>query len=151
MPDTDATPAVLSKSDFVRSLPVDMSVKDVLAKAKEAGIVMAPSLVGMVRARMRSVSKASGQGDSPAKPAIEMSAAPARATKARAKPARKMPVAKKSTAQPAAPTKVSTPRIAPARDALVAEFTALVIEMGIARAKELVDEVSRKLAALLDE
>jgi len=40
-----------SKSDFIRDLPKDMSVADVIAKGKEAGISFTSSLVYMVRGR----------------------------------------------------------------------------------------------------
>jgi hypothetical protein len=45
------TPETQSKSDFIREQPKDMSVADVIAKGKEAGIKFTSSLVYMVRGR----------------------------------------------------------------------------------------------------
>jgi hypothetical protein len=44
----------LSKSDFIRSQPATMSAKEVVAKAKAAGIKFAPVLVYKVRGRAKS-------------------------------------------------------------------------------------------------
>ena len=44
-------PVVLSKSDFIRRLPVTMSVAEVVAKGKAAGLTFSDTLVYMVRGR----------------------------------------------------------------------------------------------------
>lgn len=103
---TDTTPATLSKSDFVRSQPADMSVKDVLARAQEAGIVMTGSLVRKVRARLGGVPKLTATPS--AMTAAEKATSTAPATKTRAKPAKEAPVATNSTAESPAPTMTKT-------------------------------------------
>lgn len=196
---TDVAPSPLSKSDFVRAQPADMPVKDVLAKAKEAGIVMTGALVRLARRRVGGTSKAtSGEAEAPATPPAEKTASAPPTPKSAPKRAAKVQTVKTPVAGTPAPTTTKTsfilarPTLSPAEvvtaakeaglsvspnyvsairsknratakpaaasglraarfgDAAVAEFTELVITLGTSRAKELVDEVSRKLAALLD-
>ena len=101
-----------SKSEFIRrhlSLPVG----DIIGKAKEAGLVVSPNLVYMVRGRVGSKSAAK-------------------------------PGAAKRTAAVAA----TRPASAVDGGAEVA-FRRLVLDLGVTRARALVDEVTQKLDALL--
>ncbi len=56
----------VSKSEFIRSLPADMKVSEVIAKGKEAKLKITPSLVYGVRTaqnKVKVVKVANGNGD----------------------------------------------------------------------------------------
>ena len=57
-----------NKSAFVRSLPADMSAKDVVAKAKAANIVLTENYVYTIRSAAKNKSKKGGTGRGPGRP-----------------------------------------------------------------------------------
>ena len=57
-----------NKSAFVRSLPADMSAKDVVAKAKAGNIVLTENYVYTIRSAAKNKSKKGGTGRGPGRP-----------------------------------------------------------------------------------
>lgn len=112
-----------SKSTFIRQYP-DLSVEEVVAKAKEEGVSILPNLVYKVRGRAKA-------GVGPTPPV--------------AKRGKALSVeARESGASPA-------PRNAPSARASDSEraFRKLVLDLGLQRAKALLAEVEDKLQALV--
>ena len=54
-----------TKASFVRNLPADMSAKDVVDKAKEAGLKLTPAYVYVIRSQARGGGKKRKNGASP--------------------------------------------------------------------------------------
>jgi hypothetical protein len=115
--------AAASKAAFVRAQPLSLSAKDVVAAAARLGMSMTADYVHKVR----STAKARAAGPQPA-------VAPAR--KAAPDPARKAA----PKLRPLGLIRAGTPDAA---------FRKLVLELGLQRAKDLLSEVERKLAALI--
>jgi hypothetical protein len=65
MPKTSKSP---NKSAFVRGLPGDMSAKDVVAKAKAAGITLTENYVYTIRSAAKNKSTKGGTGRGPGRP-----------------------------------------------------------------------------------
>lgn len=113
-----------SKSTFIRQHP-DLSVEELLAKAKEEGMTIAPNLIYKVRGRAK----------------VRASAA--------TPPARRGRPPRAATAREAGAVTASK-EAAPARAREIeASFRKLVLQLGLQRAKTLLAEVEGKLEALL--
>lgn len=114
-----------SKSTFIRQHP-DLSVEEVVAKAKDEGLIIAPNLVYKVRGR--------------AKARVGSVSTPAR----RGRPSRAAAATREAGA-------VSAPKELPASRAgdTEAVFRKLVLELGLQRAKALLDEVEDRLQAVV--
>lgn len=155
---TESTPATLSKAQFIRSQPLGMPVKDLLAKAKDAGIVMTDAWVYMVRAQMASAAKAlESKAEAPQKPPSEANVSttpPVRATsttKATAsatRPTPRPPVTRTAPKPGAVPESGPSPTGGPT-DTSAREFTRLVVTLGLDRAEELLLELRTHMASFL--
>jgi hypothetical protein len=124
--DADKGEGAQSKAGFVRSLPRTMPVKDVVAKAKAAGLEISEKYVYGIRADAKPA-----PAKSSAKPAKKAAPAPKKA------PA---PAAKKPAA-PAAEAASGSPR--------EAQLRRLVLDLGIARSRKVLDEMEQRLEALI--
>lgn len=124
----------VSKADFIRSLG-NAPAKEVVAKAKEAGITLSEAYVYKLRSNERLAAK---RGNASSKAAAKKAPAPK-------KRAAKAP-AKKGAAKAAAP-KAEAPAAAPAAPARSGgktneeKFVDLVLELGIANSEELFAKV----------
>lgn len=108
-----------NKTDFVSSLPRSMAAKLVVEQAVKAGLDITEAYVYKVRSRL-----AARAGRSHSAP------------RRHAAPARKV----------VAPTPAKT---APASASDAVQFRTLVLALGVVRSRQLVDELERKLAALI--
>jgi chemotaxis protein histidine kinase CheA len=124
--DADKGEGAQSKAGFVRSLPRTMPVKDVVAKAKAAGLEISEKYVYGIRADAKPA-----PAKSSAKPAKKAAPAPKKA---------QAPAAKKPAA-PAAEVASGSPR--------EAQLRRLVLELGIARSRKVLDEMEQRLEALI--
>ena len=167
---TDAAAATPSKTEFVLARPT-LSVKDVLKEAAAAGVALTSPYVYKIRVRAgqgkRAAKKAAAGPQAPKvpakrgrKPKAAAAPAPAAAAPAPKAPAKRgrpkkvvaaAPVAAKVEA-PKAPAKRGRPKkvvaAAPANDA-AASLRRIVIELGVARTRTIVDEIAAKLQAIL--
>jgi hypothetical protein len=110
-----------SKTSFVLGLPADLSASEVVAKAREAGIELTEKYVYNVRSARRT----KGGGEAPKK----------RTGKAKASaPARK--------GAPRAPAPVG-------RSAIENRFVDTALDLGLARAASLLDELRAKVKGLV--
>ncbi len=120
-----------SKADFVRSLPPELSAKEVLAKAKEAGIKIGENYVYA----LRPAGKRPAAKHAPAKPA------PSSPAKARAK-------------RPTGPTSAQRqPHLASAAPAArtssrETDFARLVLDLGFERVDALLVKIKRTVGTL---
>lgn len=121
---------VATKADFVRSIPHAMPVKEVVAAAKAAGVELTEKYVYNVRSSVAKKGKP-------------------------AKAASKKPVAAfKTVAKPKATAKAKAVAKAPARTTSAGgsdevELRKLVLALGVVRARQLLGELERGLAALI--
>lgn len=113
----------ISKTAFVRNLPPAMPAIKVVEKAKEAGLVLTAQYVYKVRSLTKSAK-------------ARAKAAPA--------PVAKKPVVAKKVAAP----KVARKSAAPATSHEAA-FRKFVLQLGVQKSKALLNDVERKLRALL--
>lgn len=113
-----------SKSTFIRQYP-DLSVEEVVAKAKEEGLSILPNLVYKVRGRAKARAFASA-------PIAK-----------RGRPPR-IPEARDASSGP-----VSREPASPRSGDIETAFRKLVLELGLQRAKALLAEVEDKLHALV--
>ena len=113
----------ISKTAFVRNLPPTLPAIKVVEKAKEAGLVLTAQYVYKVRSLTKS--------------------AKARAKAAPAPAARKPLAAKKLVAK-----KVARKQAAPASSHETA-FRKFVLQLGVQKSKALLNDVERKLRALV--
>ncbi len=102
-----------SASAFVRTQPVDIPAKQVVAAGAKVGLKLTPNLVRIVRYKMRRAGLA------------------------------------KPVASPKRPLRKARPAIMPAAGPKDLQFKRLVVELGIARARTLVEEVARSLESLI--
>jgi len=169
---TDAAAATPSKTEFVLARPT-LSVKDVLKEAAAAGVPLTSPYVYKIRVRAgqgkRAAKKAAAATQAPKapakrgrKPKAAAAAAPAASAAAPKAPAKRGRPKKVVAAAPAKDTaKVEAPKApakrgrpkkvaaaAPANDA-AASLRRIVIELGVARTRAIVDEIAAKLQAIL--
>jgi hypothetical protein len=115
-------PARGSKADFVREQPSDLSAKEVVAKAKEAGLTLTENHVYAVRAGARKKAKDRSKA-TPKKPAM--------ATRPKAATPKKGPA--------------PAPRIA-SGTTLKGQLRQILKEMGMAEARKVIAEVEAAFA-----
>ena len=113
-----------TKTDFVRAQPEGLSASEVVARAKAAGVALTSKSVHTMRSKIKAA-KAIAK-----RPAVPSKAATKNVTKPEA--AQKAPTA-----------------AALAVDGDVVTFRKLVLGLGTVRARELLDELERGLAALI--
>jgi hypothetical protein len=133
-------PAASSKSDFVRSQPVDMPGLEVVAKAKAAGIKLSTSLVYEVRRLMRS---------KPAKKAAPVKQLP---SKTAPKPAAEKAAVKKPTPKQPIPKTAAAPSAVKAATRPTSSedlLRAVASEIGLATAIGLLEEQRRQVLRVL--
>lgn len=114
-----------TKTAFVLSLPVDMPASAVVAKAAESGITIREKYVYNIRAAARQ--RAAGGSVSRKKPGPK-------------------PSVKTATRTPAAPVSLSSGLVSSAASSAVeARFLDAALDLGLARAAELLDRLRAKL------
>lgn len=145
-----------SKSAFILDQPREMNAVEVVAKGKAAGLTFSANYVHKVRTEAKKGAK--GKGTSPAK--VKKPARPAAKKTAQAKKATpitsvttKRAPAKKAAAKKRTVTVVATKPAPQSRvEAKPASsevlFRRLLLELGLKRSRELMEEVQRKLAEL---
>ncbi len=127
-----------TRADFVRQFPLTVPSKDIVAKAKEQGLDIPSNYVSAVRSKMRS-----DTGPAPkASAATQPAPAKAAASSVKRQPAR--PRKHQVSATPA--TAGSPPRAA--AQGVDREFLKLVLDIGLVRAEELLENVRARLASL---
>ncbi len=117
-----------SKTAFVRALPADMSAKDVVAKAKGAGLKISEAYVYTIRSSTRA-----RKGGAPNNKAGGAKRGPGR------------PPGSKNRASGGARVSVGS---GGARS-VETSFRKLVLDLGIRRSRELLDDVESKLQRLI--
>lgn len=132
-----------SKADFIRGL-AGVPAKDVVAKAKEAGITLSEAYVYKLRSNERLAAKKGG-APAAAKPAAAKPAAK-KAAAAPKKAAAKRGPGRKAAAKPAADTAaaVAAPKAAVSR-ASEEKFVDLVLDLGLSTAEELLAKVRARV------
>ncbi len=137
----------ISKSGFIRTLADNTPAKEVIAKAKEAGLELNEKYVWTVQSAMRPKAKS-------AKPAVPSNAAqPSGAAATSGRKAKKSKSKKKSqaTKQPAVAAGSVKPvtRSPSTTSATEQKMKAMIVELGTARADEVYRSVRRELDALV--
>ena len=115
----------INKAAFVRSLPATMRAKEVAEKAKDAGISISEKYVYTIRSNVKSAK-----------------GAPVAAKKKAGRPA-----GSKTAARPAAEP-AAAPAAAPASGGEI-QFRTYALEIGVGRARKILDDMERKLHALI--
>lgn len=175
MPKTTAKPKSPNKSAFIRNLPADMPAAEVVAKAKAANIKISPAFVHAIRSKMR---KQGHKGGRPAAaPGAKRGPKPASGKPSASDFVRSQPATMKAGDVVAAGAKqglkfstnlvyavrssgskraenaagrgarASTPTAA--ATGAEATFRKLSLELGIGRARSVLDELERKLRELI--
>lgn len=114
----------ISKSDFIRALPLTMPANEVVEKAKAAGIVVSANTVHSVRSKSKAAKVAAK------KPAVAIKVAP------------------KAVAKLKAVTKLPA-KTTPSSSSDEVAFRKLVLGLGTVRSRQLLDALERGLAALI--
>jgi hypothetical protein len=135
---TAAEPA-LSKAGFIRQFPTDTPADDVVALGAEAGLTLTKKMVWTVQSELRHPKKASSKKPS--------SSSKKKATKKAAKKPTKKAAAKKSAKKTAKKKAAPKPT---ATKAAEQRLKALILQVGLARAEAVYDQLREQLDALLD-
>jgi uncharacterized membrane protein YgaE (UPF0421/DUF939 family) len=131
---TAAEPA-LSKAGFIRQFPTDTPADDVVALGAEAGLTLTKKMVWTVQSELRHPKKASSKkASSKSSSKKNKTAKKAAAKKSAKKTAKKKKAASKPTATKAAEQRLK----------------ALILQVGLARAEAVYDQLREQLDALLD-
>ncbi|MBK8258247.1 MAG: hypothetical protein IPK82_36960 [Polyangiaceae bacterium] len=143
MDNNKSTKSDSSKADFIRGL-AGVPAKDVVAKAKEAGITLSEAYVYKLRSNERLAAKKGGAPaaakPAAAKPAAKKAAAPKKG------PAKRGP-GRKAAAKPAAdaPAAVAAAPKAAVSRASEEKFVDLVLDLGLSTAEELLAKVRARV------
>lgn len=129
---TNGAAPTQSKADFVRSQPPGLSAREILAKAKEAGISIGENYVYA----LRPAGKKMGSKRAPVKPAAKV-ASKSTASKAIA--------SKRSAAPKAGAPSASVPIRASSRET---DFARLVLDLGFERVDALLTKIKRTVGSL---
>ena len=125
-----------TRADFVRQFPLTVPSKDIVTKAKEQGLDIPSNYVSAVRSKMRSDAGAGRKA----------TAAPQAKAKPVALPVTRGPGRPRKNVSPTPPAANPPPR-AGAHGA-DREFLTLVLDIGLVRAEELLENVRARLATL---
>jgi len=142
----------ITKSGFIRSLPDRTPAKEVIAKAKEAGLDLKEKLVWTVQSEMRSEANGGAKkaATKAAKKAPPTTSAPAIAAASSAAPAAPAKSKGKKVPKKKAPAKVVAKTAASAESASAGQkMKALIVQLGTTRADELYRSVRKELDALV--
>jgi DNA-binding protein HU-beta len=145
----------ITKSAFIRSLPDRTPAKEVIAKAKEAGLDLTEKHVWTVQSEMRSGTKGGAKKSvkKAAKKATQAISAPAAAASAaptaptKSAPAKSM---SKKSPKKKAPAKVVAKKAASAESASAEhKMKALIVQLGTMRADELYRAMRKEIDAIV--
>jgi hypothetical protein len=130
------------KTAFVLSLPLDTRPKDVVAKAKEAGISISSSYVS----RLQSSARTRAEGAKSRKATVSARSSSAKKKAGAKRPARKT-LAKPAAKRPPRTTAAEAPlrKTTPAEDLL----RAVAAEIGIGRAIQILEAEHQRVTAIL--
>lgn len=138
----------ITKSGFIRSLPDRTPAKEVIAKAKEAGLELKEKLIWTVQSEMRS--EANGGAKKPAKKTAQTTSAASAAASSRAPAAASAKSNGKKGSKKKAPAKAAAKATTIAHSSGAEQkMKALILQLGTTRADELYRSVRKELDALV--
>ncbi len=142
----------ITKSGFIRTLPDRTPAKEVIAKAKEAGLDLNEKFVWTIQSEMRSKAKGPTTAGSTAAAKAAPKAAP-KAKKSKGKKKKKSAATKQPAAGASAP-KASAPvtrSSSAAAGSAEHKIKALIVELGTSRAEEIFRSLRKDIDSILSK